>query len=303
MLYQGVGWIRPTRLAPEESPFFAVPGGSLAGLSDLMTEVPLNGRLAGLGCEGNRQCAPCAAAKLDQNRRENMDGLRGAQMAMQDQPRGWGLGAFGVDEEAPRNTALAYIAAVEAALTTPAQFNLAQAYALNADVADKDTQDFLSVNVMEFGKQAMSDLANYGDDPEVFSDRPPSMRIDMTLSWAKQIANGTISDFQITHAGMSETQWDEYTRASATRRKQIDAEIAASQPTLLQRIAMSSAGTAIVTVGAAASAAGATAANIAAGAGRALSDVAKIATSSVPLMIAAAVALFFLLPMLKGLKR
>jgi len=94
MLYQGVGWIRPTRLAPEGSPFFAVPGGSLAGLSDLMTEVPLNGRLAGLGCEGNRQCAPCAAAKLDQNRRENMDGLRGAQMAMQDQPRGWGLGAF-----------------------------------------------------------------------------------------------------------------------------------------------------------------------------------------------------------------
>jgi len=92
MLYQGVGWIRPTRLAPEGSPFFAVPGGSLAGLSDLMTEVPLNGRLAGLGCGCSRNVAPGVGAMLDRNRRESLEGLRGAQMAMQGQPRGWGLG-------------------------------------------------------------------------------------------------------------------------------------------------------------------------------------------------------------------
>lgn len=95
MLHQGVGWIRPTRLAPEGSPFFAVPGGSLGELSDLMTEVPLNGRLAGLGCQGSRECAPCAAKNLDMNRRESLDGMRGAQMAMQGQPIGWGLGRWG----------------------------------------------------------------------------------------------------------------------------------------------------------------------------------------------------------------
>jgi hypothetical protein len=104
MLHQGVGWIRPTRLAPEGSPFFAVPGGSLGELSDLMTEVPLNGRLAGLGCQGSRECAPCAAKNLDMNRRESLNGLRGAQMAMRGQPGGWGLGQneepFGVDEAA-----------------------------------------------------------------------------------------------------------------------------------------------------------------------------------------------------------
>jgi hypothetical protein len=88
----GIGWIAPSRLAPEASPFFAVPGGSLGELSDLMTEVPLNPRLAGLGCHGDRMCAPCASSDLDRNRRVNLSGLRGAQMAMPGQPVGWGLG-------------------------------------------------------------------------------------------------------------------------------------------------------------------------------------------------------------------
>ncbi len=77
MLYAGVGHFRPTRLAPEGSPFFSVPGGSLGDLACPVWEAPVNGRLDGLGCHGSRTCAPCAAAALDRNRREGTDGLRG----------------------------------------------------------------------------------------------------------------------------------------------------------------------------------------------------------------------------------
>jgi hypothetical protein len=78
MLYHGVGWIKPTRIAPEGSPFFSVPGGSLGALADLITEVPLNRRLAGLGCGCSRKSNAGASAALDMNRRESLDGMRGS---------------------------------------------------------------------------------------------------------------------------------------------------------------------------------------------------------------------------------
>lgn len=76
MLYGGVGWIRPTRIAPEASPEFSFPGGSLPELTDFITEVPLNPRIFGLGCACDRTSLKGASAMLDRNRRESLEGFR-----------------------------------------------------------------------------------------------------------------------------------------------------------------------------------------------------------------------------------
>lgn len=84
MLYNGVGQWLPTRLAPEASHRFALSGGSVASSAVLVTERADNARLEGLGCAGDRRCAPCAAkakAQRDQDLRIE------------------GFGSFGVDED------------------------------------------------------------------------------------------------------------------------------------------------------------------------------------------------------------
>lgn len=67
MMTTGHGaWVQPSRRAVEATPAFSVPYGSAR--PNVVTVRGDNPRLAGLGCEGNRTCAPCAEAQAQEAR-------------------------------------------------------------------------------------------------------------------------------------------------------------------------------------------------------------------------------------------
>ena len=112
MLMHGVGFFTPTRLQPEATRRFAAPFGSVHAAAQLVTERTDNARLEGLGCDGNRQCAPCAAkAQARANVMARLDGfgavdVDGTQFGTDEDEEAAALGMGYLEEALPRLQAL-----------------------------------------------------------------------------------------------------------------------------------------------------------------------------------------------------
>jgi hypothetical protein len=164
-----------------------------------------------------------------------------------------GLGMLGAPlggvEDAAMAAARSSLQEIDLATGNKRDGDFTDANALAGRVVDPDARDFLLTYVNEFARQSLAVLAHaeeYPDEDVVSAQR----NVALARTLAGYVMSGDVSQFQLTHGGKNEAQWSEYAMASEARKKQIEAEIARDQPSLFQRVAMSSVGTGIIATGA-----------------------------------------------------
>lgn len=169
---------------------------------------------------------------------------------------GCGMGSLGapwMPSGAARVAAQGLLNAIDAAVTagnTVATFDalVGPADADIRQIQDPDEATFLTANVREMARNALSDLGGWATEPDEVAIM--SARIGAARALAAKVADGSLTRFELEHSGMNPNQWDLFQSAGKNSLDQIRAEIARNQPSLLQKIYMSKVGDAVIVTGA-----------------------------------------------------
>lgn len=159
-----------------------------------------------------------------------------------------GLGEVSANAQA---AARALLQAIDMAVQTNSPLDYNSFQPLVENLSDADVVNFLTIDVAQQASQAIADLAAYGDDPDIFgvqpTDRMPSQRLAYARALASWVESNAISQFQLTHMGMDEAQYAAWQSAREEQRQAIEAQIAATAPSFLERVGSAVAGSPVGT--------------------------------------------------------